>query len=223
MRGFCFLPANPRRPDRGSCARHTDRSEGAPETVTDRRDAWQRRCGAGVPPCRDYICRTHRGRIRTHRRGHDRSISSRSVGLRQRKRACEREGCCQRDCRNFHEVSLLSLDRRQPHRRLDRSTKIFVRRDGSRQAVHISQSRDAPALSCFHSSASTSQYSISEYSISFLASAARSRHMASNAANCFFEYMGFPVVALYLMRSLSRPTDNFVMRLVLSVSMFPNV
>ena len=51
------------------------------------------------------------------------------------------------------------------------------------------------SLSCFHSSASTSQYSISEYSISFLASAARSRHMASNAANCFFEYMGFPVVA----------------------------
>ncbi len=193
--GVFLLPANPRRPDRGSCARHTDRSEGAPETVTDRRDAWQRRCGAGVPPCRDYICRTHRGRIRTHRRGHDRSISSRSVGLRQRKRACEREGCCQRDCRNFHEVSLLSLDRRQPHRRLDRSTKIFVRRDGSRQAVHISQSRDAPALSCFHSSASTSQYSISEYSISFLASAARSRHMASNAANCFSEYMGFPVAA----------------------------
>jgi len=25
------LPANPRRPNRGSCARHTDRSEGAPE------------------------------------------------------------------------------------------------------------------------------------------------------------------------------------------------
>ena len=54
-------------------------------------------------------------------------------------------------------------------------------------------SRDS--LSCFHSSASASQYSISEYSISFLASAACSRHIASNAANCSFEYMGFPVVA----------------------------
>jgi hypothetical protein len=60
------LPANPRRPNRGSCARHTDRSEGAPESVTDGRDAWQRRRGAGVPPCWDYICRTHRSRIRTH-------------------------------------------------------------------------------------------------------------------------------------------------------------
>jgi hypothetical protein len=138
MRGFSFLPANPRRSNRGNCARHTDRS--APESVTDSRHAWQRRCGASVPPCRDYSCRTHRGWIRTHRRGHDRSVSSRSVGLRQRKRACEREGCCQCDCGNFHEVSLLSLDRRQPHRLLDRSTKIFVRRDRSRQAVHTSQS-----------------------------------------------------------------------------------
>jgi hypothetical protein len=48
--------------------------------------------------------------------------------------------------------------------------------------------------SCFHSSASASQYFISEYSISFLASAACSRHMASNTANCFLEYMHFPVV-----------------------------
>jgi hypothetical protein len=47
------------------------------------------------------------------------------------------------------------------------------------------------SLSCFHSSASASQYSISENSISFLASAARSRHMRSIAANCFFEYMSF--------------------------------
>src|SRR5260370_32978058 len=53
----------------------------------------------------------------------------------------------------------------------------------------------ADCLSCFHSSASASQYSVSEYSISVLASAARSRHMVSNAANCFLEYMGFPVVA----------------------------
>ena len=53
----------------------------------------------------------------------------------------------------------------------------------------------ADCLSCFHSSASASQYFISEYSISFLASAACSRHMASNAANCFLEYMHFPVVA----------------------------
>ena len=52
----------------------------------------------------------------------------------------------------------------------------------------------ADCLSCFHSSASASQYFISEYSISFLASAACSRHMASNAANCFLEYMHFPVV-----------------------------
>src|SRR3981189_1161012 len=52
----------------------------------------------------------------------------------------------------------------------------------------------ADCLSCFHSSASASQYSISEYSISLLASAACSRHMASNAVNCFFEYIGFPVV-----------------------------
>jgi hypothetical protein len=102
--GFSFLPANPRRPNGGSCARHTDRSEGASESVTDSRAPWQRRRGASVPPCRDYICRTHRSRIRTHRRGHDRSVSSRSVGLRQRKRACESEGCCQRDCCNFHEV-----------------------------------------------------------------------------------------------------------------------
>jgi hypothetical protein len=50
-------------------------------------------------------------------------------------------------------------------------------------------------LSCFHSSASASQYFISEYSISFLASAACSWHIASNAVNCFFEYMGSPVVA----------------------------
>ena len=78
------------------------------------------------------------------------------------------------------------------------------------------------SLSCFHSSASASQYSISECSISLLASAARSRHMASNAANCFSEYMGFPVV-LSLIRSLSRPTDNCVMRRDLSASMFPNV
>src|SRR3981189_1537505 len=80
----------------------------------------------------------------------------------------------------------------------------------------------ADCLSCFHSSASASQYSVSEYSISVLASAARSRHMASNAANCFSEYMGFPVV-LSLIRSLSRPTDNCVMRRDRSASMFPNV
>jgi hypothetical protein len=49
-------------------------------------------------------------------------------------------------------------------------------------------------LSCFHSSASASQYFISEYSISFLASAACSRHMASSAENCFLEYIHFPVV-----------------------------
>jgi hypothetical protein len=140
MRGFSFLPANPGRPNRGSCAGHTDRSEAAPESVTDSRGTCQRRCGAGVPPCRHYSCRTHRSRIRTHRRGHDGSVSSRSVGLRQRKRACESEGCCQCDCLNFHEVSLLSLDTRQPHRLLHRSTKIFVRRDRSRQAVHTSQS-----------------------------------------------------------------------------------
>src|ERR1700720_4349989 len=53
-------------------------------------------------------------------------------------------------------------------------------------------------LSCFHSSASASQYFISEYSISSLASAACSRHMASNAANCFFEYMGFPVFTQFM-------------------------
>jgi hypothetical protein len=53
-------------------------------------------------------------------------------------------------------------------------------------------------LSCFHSSASASQYFISEYSISFLASAACSRHIASNAVNCFFEYMGFPVVTQFM-------------------------
>src|SRR6202521_6060741 len=55
-------------------------------------------------------------------------------------------------------------------------------------------------LSCFDSSASASQYFISEYSISFLASAACSRHIGSNAVNCFFEYMGFPVVTQYLDR-----------------------
>jgi hypothetical protein len=36
--------------------------------------------------------------------------------------------------------------------------------------------------------------------------------MASNAANCFFEYMGFPVVA-QSNPSSSGPTDNFGMRL----------
>jgi hypothetical protein len=40
----------------------------------------------------------------------------------------------------FMRCPLLSSDRRQPHRLLDRSAKIFVRRDRSRQAVHISQS-----------------------------------------------------------------------------------
>src|SRR5229473_3276562 len=53
-------------------------------------------------------------------------------------------------------------------------------------------------LSCFHSSASASQYFISEYSISFLASAASTRRIASNAVNCFFEYMGVPVVTLFM-------------------------
>jgi hypothetical protein len=42
----------------------------------------------------------------------------------------------------FMRCPFLSLDRRQPHRLLDRSTKIFFKRDGSRQAVHISQSRE---------------------------------------------------------------------------------
>jgi riboflavin kinase/FMN adenylyltransferase len=55
---FFFLPANP--------GRHADRSKGAPESVADSRSAGQRRCGASVPPRRDYVCRTHRGRIRTH-------------------------------------------------------------------------------------------------------------------------------------------------------------
>src|SRR6266850_6028712 len=40
----------------------------------------------------------------------------------------------------FMRCPLLSSDRRQPHRLLDRSAKIFVKRDRSRQAVHISQS-----------------------------------------------------------------------------------
>jgi hypothetical protein len=53
----------------------------------------------------------------------------------------------------------------------------------------------AAIASCFHSSASANQYFISDNSISFPASAACSRHTASNAVNCFFEYMGFPVVA----------------------------
>ena len=57
-RGFFFLPANPRW--------HTDRSKAAPESVTHSRSARQSRCGASVPPRRDYICRTHRSRIRTH-------------------------------------------------------------------------------------------------------------------------------------------------------------
>jgi hypothetical protein len=96
-----------------------------------------------------------------------------------------------------------------------------LERDRIRQAVHVSQSCDAPGivlhrapfalvvfrcslsargkvLSCFHSSASASQYFISEYSIALLASAACSRHMASNAVNCFFEYMVVPVIALSL-------------------------
>ena len=49
-------------------------------------------------------------------------------------------------------------------------------------------------LSCFHSSASASQYSIKECSISVLATAACSRDMASNAENCFLEYIDFPFV-----------------------------
>src|SRR6202521_1448575 len=57
---------------------------------------------------------------------------------------------------------------------------------------------ESDCLSCFHSSASASQYFISEYSISLLASAACSRHIASNSLNCFFEYMGFPVVTSLL-------------------------
>ena len=53
-------------------------------------------------------------------------------------------------------------------------------------------------LSCFHSSASASQYFISEYSISLRASAACSRHIASNAVNCFFEYMVFPIFTQFI-------------------------
>jgi hypothetical protein len=49
-------------------------------------------------------------------------------------------------------------------------------------------------LSCFHSSASASQYSASANSISFLASVARSRHMISNAANSSVEYIELPIM-----------------------------
>src|SRR6266852_1335812 len=49
------------------------------------------------------------------------------------------------------------------------------------------------SLSCFHSSASASQYSIS-----FLATSARPRHISSNAANWSFEYMKLPVSANWL-------------------------
>jgi transposase-like protein len=65
-------------------------------------------------------------------------------------------------------------------------SKEFLDRARSLEQLAIlpkNGSRDS--LNCFHSSASASQYSISEYSISVLASAARSRHIASNAANCF--------------------------------------
>ena len=69
---------------------------------------------------------------------------------------------------------------------------------GSLERFEILSLNGSDCLNCFHSSASASQYSISEYSISFLASAACSRHIASNALNCFFEYMGFPVATQFM-------------------------
>ena len=79
------------------------------------------------------------------------------------------------------------------------------------------------SLKSFHSSASASQYSASEYSISFLASAARSRHMSSKAANCFFEYIErFPLDGSLTFR-ISRPTNNLVTQLDTEVSLFRNM
>src|SRR5216684_1049280 len=79
------------------------------------------------------------------------------------------------------------------------------------------------SLSSFHSSASASQYSNSAYSISFLASAARSRHMSSNAANCILEYIKLLLVAASLIFSLSGPTNNLVTYIDASVNLFPDM
>jgi site-specific DNA recombinase len=65
--------------------------------------------------------------------------------------------------------------------------------DQVQQLLGVRQAR--AFLSCFHSSASASQYSASANSFSFLASVARSRHMISNAANSSVEYIEPPMVA----------------------------
>jgi hypothetical protein len=93
---------------------------------------------------------------------------------------------------------------------------------GSLERFEILSLNGSDCLNCFHSSASASQYSISEYSISFLASAACSRHIASNALNCFFEYMGFPVATQFMPLLNQLPTDDVVTRLDTSASTFPN-
>ena len=70
-----------------------------------------------------------------------------------------------------------------------------LRPGGGAETVRASTRSAAAVASCFHSSASANQYFISDKSISILASAACLRHIASNAVNCFFEYICFPVVA----------------------------
>jgi hypothetical protein len=82
------------------------------------------------------------------------------------------------------------------HRCYSTCTLLDLARSHERFAILSLNGSDC--LSCFHSSASASQYFISEYSISLLASAACSRHILSNAVNCFFEYIGFPVVAQFM-------------------------
>jgi hypothetical protein len=88
---------------------------------------------------------------------------------------------------------------------------------GSLERFAILSLDGADCLSCFHSSASASQYFISEYSISLLANAACSRHIASKTLNCFSEYMGVPVVTsslkLSYVISALMPIDDVVTRI----------
>lgn len=70
--------------------------------------------------------------------------------MRQRKRACESEGCRQCDCRKFHEISFLLFFTRDK-RAISLIVPLnFLKRDGTRQAVHISQSllQQSSSIAC---------------------------------------------------------------------------
>jgi hypothetical protein len=143
------------------------------------------------------------------RGNHDDSINSFQT---TRKNIGQQEG----SSRHFYAV----LTRRQASSIACHSSQaLFEFRSLERFAVTSMNGSDK-SLKSFHSFASASQYSASEYSISFLASAARSRHMSSNAANCFLEYIErFPLDGSLTFR-ISRPTNNLVTQPDTDVSLF---